>query len=148
MDITISEAAKACTSCLDWHKHCNAECCKVIYFRIKLANPPQVGGWLAIKMKKPIPDDLKWYYHLHGGLISGDVLRFRLVKFDYDAAKGTLAIYRTCSLLDGNLCKGHPTDKPLVCQELTTDYVNRRSDITLTPNCMFKYQMEANDGHN
>lgn len=145
--IPILEEASKANDCLDWLHNCKAECCKTMYFRVGKKLKPRVGAWLTIKLKDEESADLQKYMTLHGGFVTGNVVRFRLARFDYDKKAGLIKIHRKCDwLTDELLCKGHPDKKPAVCKRLTLDYARGRCDgIKLTPKCLFKYKLALED---
>lgn len=133
----ISEA-KNCHSCLEWHKHCNAECCRMF----SLSAPQK---WEDLKEGDTVhircfdPPSMKWYYALHGARYERGIITVKLGKFHVN--NGMLHIMRTCDYLtEENKCKGHPDSKPKTCRELNLSTCKEKRFV-LTPNCMFKYQL-------
>jgi len=138
----MKKEAGGCSSCLLWHKFCKAECCKQVFFNIGKGFKFRIGQVLNIDFQQEITKDMKWYFELHGFKVIGEVVYIRLGKFKYDKKTGIICVFRTCDLLGDDLkCKGHPTDKPLICQELSLNTAMSKK-FMLTPNCMFKYQLE------
>ena len=141
--MNLVEEAKKCTSCLEWHKYCNAECCKQITIK-------QSPFCLRIKDKyvsvvKNLSMNDRWYYSLHGVKIVHGRLLFEK---KYCKPKGEYILYfKPCELLDeNNMCKGHPDKKPDICKYLTEQTAkNVKKGVTLTKNCLFKYKLMEGD---
>jgi len=127
-----------CSSCLEWHKYCNAECCSVITVKndgFDLSKP-------CLKVEGKIPPDLVWYYELHGCTYARGVLK--IPTKNAEVVRDLVVVRNRCSfLMPDNRCAGHPTRKPRICREMTIDTVRRgefRGGSYVTPNCLFKYQ--------
>ena len=58
------EDAKTAKSCLDWHKHCKAECCKAVFINIPSEVLEEKGTYINIHNK--IDFNERWYYRLRG----------------------------------------------------------------------------------
>lgn len=107
-----------CNSCIEWHKHCNADCCRC--FSIIDGCPRKViRGTMFVYLR--LDKDMLWYYQLHGCVVHPDGLAIPLHKFKVKHVDGKVQFWRNCDLLDGVLCKGHPDKKPLVCQNFNID---------------------------
>ncbi len=132
-----AEAAK-CHDCIHWHKHCKAECCKIIFLKIDPKELEKPGKLLTIKVKQPFRDYR--YYSLHDVEYIRGFLRF---KKDRIVVVGRKVIYvHDCKLLtDDFLCKGHPDNKPELCKLLTLETAKLPGQLyELTDNCLFKYK--------
>jgi hypothetical protein len=131
--------SEGCTGCLQWHHHCNAECCSTIF----LGNNPKIlhssGSEIIIKVE-PLSPSMQWYYRLHDVGYARGQLRFKKYRC---TLVGTRVIYfHPCSLLDNNLCSGHPDMKPKICRDLTLESARSGcADFELTDNCLFKYKV-------
>ena len=128
--------AKNCNDCLSWHKHCKAECCKIVFLNIdpELLKKNE-NRLLNLKVGKLSPSDTI-YYQLRGvEYKNGGILRFP--KKDIIVVGRNVMYVRACKRLDGNLCEGHPDRKPKMCRDLT---INTSHKFTLTNNCLFRYK--------
>jgi len=139
-DIKRIEEAKECDNCLCWHKHCKAECCKIVF--IDKTDPEilkEGGRYVIIKLKRPLGLSDRRYYQLRGVDCIRDLLRFRK---DRIIVVGRQMMYvHPCELLEGNLCKGHPDKKPLICKLLTLETSKRPGQpFRVSDNCLFKYK--------
>lgn len=135
----IEEEAKNCKSCLDWHKHCKAECCKSISFTYRGSGKNiKRGMFFVTKLEGEMTEDLKKYYNLHDVRVKNNRVMVRIK--DFEIRDGLLIVYKRCKLLNDDLtCKGHPDDKPDVCKELDETTVNDKRFL-VTSNCMFRYK--------
>lgn len=132
--------------CLSWHKHCNAECCRM--FRVAKLGLVR-GGVMQIRMV--LDQDRIWYYKLHGMKYAHGIL-YIPVEFIEEQPDGSLLVRRKCDFLQDDLrCAGHPTNKPRLCQRFTLE--TARSDtspakVHVTGNCLFRYKIlaEGNNG--
>ncbi len=135
------QEAKKCNSCLEWHKHCNAECCKSIFIHSNIMKLYSIGDMLIVD-KILTPDD-RWYFKLHGVTCLRQQLRFpKKHIYIQHKDKNTLLYMRKCDyLLPDNTCKGHPDKKPKICQKLTNAMVSGGlKGIALTYNCLYRYK--------
>jgi hypothetical protein len=126
------------SECLDHHPVCKAECCKEFTLTIKDFDKVREGAQVAV-VPGILTKDLKWYFELHGATFRDGFIM--ITKAGYKKIKGTqdrYVFHRRCAYLNADLtCKGHPTDKPLCCQELTRKTCHE-DRFTLTPNCVFR----------
>ncbi len=130
------EASK-CNDCLGWHKHCEAECCKIVFLKIDPEVLERPGKYLTLKTKPGFSD---WrYYQLREVEHLRGFLRFRK---DRIVVVGRKVMYIfNCKLLKNNLCEGHPDKKPELCKFLTLETANLIGEgFELTDNCLFKYK--------
>ena len=126
--------AKKCNSCLDWHKHCESECCRIVFIHINPNLLKEKGDYLIVK--KLLTKDLIWYYKLREVIYAHGIMKFP--KKNCVVSGNRIAYLKSCKLLSGNLCKNHPDRKPIFCQQLILKTAEKN---TLTDNCMFKYQL-------
>ncbi|MHA1690027.1 MAG: hypothetical protein ACTSU7_00185 [Candidatus Heimdallarchaeaceae archaeon] len=138
-DIERTVEAKSCKDCLGWHKHCHAECCKYLFLNIDPSILDNLGGFINIRLKKELSPSDQWYYKLRGVSYSRGVLRFDKSKIKL---VGNRVVYiQNCELLDGNLCKGHPNNKPKMCKMLNEETAKLPlQPFVVTDNCLFKYK--------
>ncbi|HEA46463.1 MAG TPA: hypothetical protein ENH99_01650, partial [Candidatus Pacearchaeota archaeon] len=54
------EATK-CSNCPEWHKYCDAECCKLVFLNIDPKELDKPGKLFTIKPEKLSLSD-QWYY--------------------------------------------------------------------------------------
>ena len=130
------QAAK-CHDCLSWHKHCNAECCKIIFLKIDPKELDKPGKYITIRPAVPFSD---WrYFWFHDVEYLRGVLRF---KKDRIIAVGRKVMYiHDCKMLNGNMCKLHKKGKPELCKALTLETAKLSgTPFELTDNCLFKYK--------
>jgi len=147
-DIERYQEAKGCEDCLSWHKHCKAECCKIVSLNI---NPEDLektqSPHLIIKVGPISPSDQR-YYALRDVSYTRSTLRFKKERI-YVFGRKVFYIHK-CSLLDdNNLCKGHPNKKPEMCRSLISDTAyEKNNEYFITENCLFKYKEKGgfNDG--
>ena len=130
------EATK-CHDCLSWHHHCKAECCRMVFINIDPKELEKPGRYITIKPKQPFGD--WWYYNLRGVEYIRGLLRFKKSRI---IVVGRKVIYvNNCKLLKGNLCEGHPNNKPELCKMLTLETAKLPGQpFELTHNCLFKYK--------
>ncbi len=131
------EASK-CEDCLEWHKHCHAECCKIIFLKIDPSELDGPGKLFTIKPKRLDPSD-QWYYRLHDVEYLRGFLRFKKERI---IVVGRKVMYiHDCKFLKNNLCEGHPDKKPELCKSLNLETAKIPSQpFELTDNCLFKYK--------
>jgi len=130
------EASK-CEDCLSWHKHCNAECCRIVFLKIDPEQLKKPGRFFTIRTERPLED---WrYYHLRDVECVRGLLRFRK---DRIFVVGRKVMYiHDCKFLKNNLCEGHPDHKPELCRLLTLETSQLPGQpFELTDNCLFKYK--------
>ena len=133
------EEAKKCDSCLEWHKHCKAECCRTVH--ILLDPKALLSKEKYVFVHHFLTNDMKWYYKLRGVTYVHGVLRFP--KENCFSAGNKIVFVGECKLLNNYMCKGHPDKKPDICKDLTATSTNK-PNVVITPNCLFKYkQMES-----
>ena len=142
----IYEEARTAQSCIDWHKHCNAECCRQFVIGTKIDHELKKGDVLHLGMR--MTPDTKWYYELHGVKVAHGQIHIKLDDFTY--TNGRLTIHRKCDkLTEDNRCSGHPNNKPNICKGFTIETARGEQRGLITPNCLFKYKIEAeNHGTN
>ena len=133
--------SQTCSTCTEWLKECDAECCSIIHFDMPAIALKHVKEFVIIK-KHCDPDQI-WYYKLRGvRYIHGDLL---FPKKRFIVMAGKCVYINRCELLtDDNLCTGHPDKKPKMCKVLDLDLVlsgkTKSEHIYVTPNCLFKYK--------
>lgn len=132
------EAAK-CNDCLCWHHHCKAECCKIIFLNIDPGELDKGVKFFIIRPDKPLSfGEIRYYKFRDVEYIRG-LLRFKKERI---VVVGRKVMYiHPCKLLDGNLCKGHPDNKPEICKSLTLETAQLPGQpFEVTDNCLFKYK--------
>jgi len=132
------EASK-CSECTQWHKHCNAECCKIVVINVSLDKIDDAATYLSINPGKTLGlSDIKYYKNRDVDYVRGN-LRFRK---DRLMAVGRKVYYiHPCSRLNGNLCLDHPDKKPELCKALVLDTAKLPGQpFEITENCLFKYK--------
>ncbi len=144
--VTISEEdvirfrdAKTCESCLDWHKHCTAECCKMFTLGItKQQLDSIVGSYFIVKLRKPLTPSMQFYYKLRGVEYVRGYLRY---KKEHIICVGNKVIYvYHCDYLKDMKCIKHPDCKPLICKALTQETAHLPNQpFVVTENCRFRY---------
>lgn len=137
------EEARSCNDCLGWHKYCKAECCKLVFLNISLEHFNQHKNFVYVH--KVLDRDKKRYYQLRGVVYMHGILKFPK---EYCFYTGNKIIYaRPCDLLDGFLCKEHPSKKPKFCQDLNLENLGKENNnFEVTDNCLFKYKEVIEDG--
>ena len=131
-----AEAAK-CHDCPSWLHHCKAECCKIIFLNIDPKELEKSGKLLTVKVKQPFTDYR--YYSLHDVEYIRGLLRFKKERITVVGRK--VMYVHPCKLLKGNLCEGHPDNKPELCKILTLETAKLPGQpFELTDNCLFKYK--------
>ena len=139
--------ARTCKTCLEWHKHCNAECCKLIFLGKDLTILDTKKQ--TINIHKLVSASEKWYYNLHGVNYAHGILRFP--KEHCHIIKDEVIYFRPCDYLtEDNLCLGHPENKPDLCKGLLLDPIVIPNKARVTNNCLIKYKLmeEHNDKTN
>jgi len=132
-----AEATK-CSNCLEWHKHCHAECCSIVFLKIDPSELDKPGKLFSIKPDKLSLSD-QWYYRLRDVEYVRGFLRFKKERI---IVVGRKVIYiHSCKLLKNNLCEGHPDKKPEICKMLTLETAKLPGQpFELTDNCLFKFK--------
>ena len=131
------EATK-CSECAQWHHHCQAECCKIIFLNIDPKELEGPGKYFTVKVKPSFTDFR--YYSLRDVEYLRGILRFRKDRIIVVGRK-VMYIYN-CNLLTEDLkCLGHPDKKPELCKFLTLETAKLPGQpFELTDNCLFKYK--------
>ena len=132
--MTLVEEAKGCSGCLDWHKHCRAECCKML--RFYNAELPKVGKLL--RMMRPQNPEMQAYLKLRGANYQHGWITVP-VKDCVQMGDDVIYAKRCKWLTPDNLCQGHPNEKPEICKRLTLETAGDPG-MVITPNCLFKYK--------
>lgn len=144
-DNNLIERAKNTEDCLEWLDVCQAECCRSINVYIK-AKMTSVNA--MVQLKQDISEDMLEYYKWHKVKILGKRLMLFPRKYLKKIKKSKLKYEYTCPcemLLKNNHCSVHGTDrKPKLCRQLTAETA-RYMMKNLTPNCLFKYKLEAEE---
>lgn len=142
-DKRLVQEAKGCDSCLQWHKHCNAECCLTVFLNVSPALLKEKGSF--IDFRSPISFDERWYYKLRGVRYVHGVLRFP--KSDCRVLRNEVIFIRKCELLTDDLkCLGHPDKKPQVCRMLNAETAKLKNrGYRVTPHCLFRYKLMEGD---
>ena len=131
--------AQKCNDCLCWHKHCKAECCKIVFLNIDPKELEKPGKLLTIKSQASLRNGERRYYQLRDVECIRGLLRF---KKDRIIVVGRNVMYiHPCKLLKGNLCEGWPDNRPEICKLLTSKTAHLPGQgFKLTDNCLFKYK--------
>lgn len=131
--------AQKCKDCLGWHSHCKAECCKIIFLNINIEDLKKGSKLFALKPNPPLSLRDRRYYQLRDVECVRGFLRFKKERI---VVIGRKVMYiHPCKLLKGNLCEGHPENKPALCKALTLETAHVPGQpFELTENCLFKYK--------
>jgi len=133
-----------CDGCLSWHKHCNAECCKIIYLGITPSEAKRRGPYITIPVPRGLSKDEIWYYRLRDVICTRSSLKFKRERII--ELHGEVLYIHPCKALTGNKCNGHPHDKPKVCKALSMKtYKLDDPRFRITNNCLFKYKRWLDD---
>ncbi len=133
--------AQKCKGCLDWHKYCKAECCKMVLLNIAPEELEKAKGkYLLVKMNQMMSASEVHYFKLRDVRCTRGTLRFLKERIEVIGRK--LYYFYTCDLLSEDYkCKGHPHGKPLLCKALTLETSDDLSKgYFITENCLFKYK--------
>lgn len=144
MEKELIEEAKNCSSCLDWHKYCNAECCKTIFLNITKERFDAATKYFIMRIDAISPSD-QHYFRLHDVRYTRQTLRF--LKERISIIDGKYIYTHPCEKLNGNLCELHFSGKPHICQELTEETCMQTGRFCLTENCLFKYKCKGGINH-
>jgi len=136
MMVNLNEQASKCSSCLEWHKHCKAECCKIILMPLDQCKVTKN----SIMIRKNVTRDMHWYYKLHGVKIVHGLLVFPKSKCVISMDR--VWYVRPCDLLKDNKCLGHPDKKPHFCRNFTEETAMKYTHHLVTPNCLYAYKNE------
>ena len=99
-DVKRYQEAKGCKDCLGWHKHCKAECCKIISLNIDPAELERTQSpYLIIKVRPMTPSDQR-YYRLRDVRYSRGTLRFLKERIHVFGRK--VVYLHHCEMLDKN----------------------------------------------
>jgi len=131
--------AKKCGGCVGWLKHCKAECCRIVYINVEPSKVEAFGKYLNVAVPKDFSMSDRTYYLLRDVPLVRGFLRFQKDRI-HIIGRQVVYIY-DCKFLEGNLCKGHPDNKPDTCKFLTMDNLELLDGkIKLTDNCLFRYK--------
>lgn len=134
------EEAANCDDCMQWHKHCNASCCRSFTLQFTRRIITYEGMLLSWKLppRSQQHQDLKWYYKLHGVKIErGNKASMILRKHEWSGS--TLIVYADCENLEKDLkCSGYPDNRPGMCEELNAETAHDGC-FHLTEMCRFKF---------
>ena len=142
----ISEEDKAryaecvnCTTCQEWHHHCNAECCKLVWLDIDPRKMDEGVKYLTIKPNRHLSvDEIRYHKYREIEYVRG-MLRLRKDRIYIIGHK--IVYLFPCSQLENNLCKLHGKNKPKICESLTLESAKVHNDsFIVTDNCLFKYK--------
>jgi len=135
--------AEGCDNCVCWHKHCKAECCKIILLNIDSSIIEKSDSeFIYIKVGKISPSR-QWYYSLRGIPYTRGILKLKKNRISI-LNKKYYYIHKCSKLTKSNLCDGHPYNKPKICKDLTINTVyNGNDDFFVTDNCLFKYKLKG-----
>jgi len=138
-DVERVQEAKTCKGCLGWLHHCHAECCKSIKLNIDPKILEGAGEFISIRVGKNFSASDQWYYKLHNVHYTRGILKFKKSRIK---VFGNLCFYlHPCEKLDGDLCSGHPDNKPKLCKFLNEETSKlKNAGFELTDNCLFKYK--------
>jgi len=145
-DKALMEESKGCTSCLQWHKHCKAECCRMIFLDTGVQELNTGGRFIFRTLPaKPTYDEIQ-YFKIHGVPYVRGKFKFskhNIVKFP----KGYVYL-KDCMYLKDYLCTAPKGEKPKQCTDLTMEnlranntYTGTCSSTALTSHCLFKYKL-------
>ena len=129
------KCAMNCDSCLEWHKYCNAECCRMIFLNI-----PKVVLLTEekyIKIPSKINFDERKYYKLHDVKYSRGFLWFLRERCGFIGNE--VVYFFSCKNLKNNKCIAHGKLKPGICVEMTAENIHSKK-FKVTPNCLYKYK--------
>ena len=112
-------------TCIEQHPICKASCCRVL--KVNLTNP--LNGRQAVMSKGYLMKDMQWYFKIRGASYDHrkGLLFFPLNNYIVEDNGDHLLLWRDCDLLEGNLCSGHPDNKPEFCKALD---INNPKTIT------------------
>jgi len=127
------EEAKKALGCVDWHKYCHAECCKVSTITFSGQDLSKEFASFNVVMDS----NRAWYHKLHGRKYGHARLIVRTSQCVVIGNK--IFVVSPCELLKNNLCLGHPNRKPKICKAFN-EHVKKSALFTMTPNCLFKYK--------
>ncbi len=145
-DKKLAEEARGCNDCLEWHHHCHAECCRLIFLPHARPDDLKAPG-TYITFRGPFSPSMAYYYKLHEIEYAHGLLR---VRKDRCRIIGMSVVYiQDCSQLDGNLCRGHLHLKPMLCKDLTAETATHPQNFgfRLTENCLFRYKLMEVEGN-
>ena len=131
---------KDCNTCKEWHKHCNAECCKTILIQVDPKELSKGSIYFPVKPSRKLGISDIWYYKYHDVNYVRGILRFKKDRI-YVIGKKVYYLY-PCEQLENNLCKFHGTTfKPIISQQLTLENAGIPGNpFVVTDNCLFKYK--------
>ncbi len=139
-ELDLVEAARQCDDCLGWLDRCEAECCGVFTFALRLRSDVLFGPD-EVRLHTLLDADLNRYYELHGAVVEGD-----WVIVPRDACVVTLDrldVHMPCrELREDNHCRIHRTGKPAPCRNFSLENA-ASSDYVVMPRCLYRYKLEA-----
>ena len=133
------------SDCKDWHKHCDAECCKMIKIDVDPKELSRGSIYFTVKPQRKLGLSDMLYYKYHDVDYIRGILRFKKDRI-YVIGKNVYYLH-PCMQLENNLCKLHGSNlKPLICQELTLEAAGVEGNpFVVTDNCLFKYKSKARE---
>ena len=132
------EATK-CSECTQWHKYCDAECCKIVKINIDPKELDKFTTYLSVKPSGRFGlGDIRYYRFRDVSYVRG-LLRFR--KDRIVVIGRNVYYFHPCSRLKDNLCLDHDNHKPEICKSLTIETASLPGNpFFITENCLFKYK--------
>lgn len=134
--------AKNCNDCLEWHKYCKAECCKIVLLHVDLETVKKATEFVDLMVSPRLNlNEIQYYLWRDVSYIRNRFLRFKKSRI---ITVGRKVLYiHPCSQLRGNLCVGHKTGaKPIICKALTKETARLPNQgFIVTDNCLFKYKL-------
>jgi len=138
-DEKLAREAADCDDCLQWLKHCHAECCNHFGFYLPPGFEEPATGDIRLYLK--LSPDAKRYYELHGVRVMGDVLVLPPERCVFLSDR--IWVTMPCSALTEDFrCGLHNSGKPKLCADLTLETA-RDPGYRLTPKCLYRYKRRA-----
>ncbi len=137
-DKRLIEEAKGCEGCIGWLKHCQAECCKIVFVDISVEKLNECKD-AHIKISARLSYDRQKYYALRDVRYKRNTLFF--LKSRMTVLNGRVAYVHPCAFLRDNMCIRHPDGKPDICKALNNETAKKdRQAFVITKNCLYRYK--------
>jgi hypothetical protein len=133
--------ARSAQNCLDWHKHCQGECCK--QFSIPDRDFDLTKEFILSHVGMAGTADKIWYWKLHNCTFSRGYLK--IPTKNCVRKNGMIYVLERCKLLTDDMKCKEWTDgrRPKICKNLTFENIKAKTNGStyVTPRCLFKYQL-------
>lgn len=139
--LELIKEARGCNNCLQWVKHCNAECCRQFRVGLKQLQKHRLG----YAVKTTLTEDAQHYYKIHGCYYTrGLLIMPKRSGFRVTQEGEFIVFHRNCDNLEGNSCKEYESgNRPMICKGFDeTTGKNPYGASYATPNCLCNFKVK------